>query len=79
MHCQLTHMELQSQSNSTDTEIGQNELKHSAPILCSTHSKGIHKSFHGGCGRKGCCHQVAEGASDAYALACEHRQTFSEH
>ena len=57
----------------------QDELKHSTPILSSTHSKGIHKCFHGGCGRKGCCQQVSEGASDAYALACERRQTFSGH
>ena len=35
-------MELQSQSNSTDIEIVQDELKHSAPILSSTHSNGIH-------------------------------------
>ena len=34
-------MELQSQSNSTDTEIVQDELKHSAPILSSTHSMGV--------------------------------------
>ena len=33
VHCQLTHMELQLQSDSTDTEIVQDELKHSAPIL----------------------------------------------
>ena len=72
-------MELQSQSNSTDTEIVQHELKYSAPILSSTHSKGIHKCFHGGCGRKGRCQQVSEGTSDAYALACERRQTFSGH
>ena len=72
-------MELQSQSNSTDIEIVQDELKHSAPILSSTHSNGIHICFHGGCGRKACCQQVSEGASDAYALACEHRQTFSGH
>ena len=45
-------MELQSQSNSTDTEIVQDELKHSAPILSSTHSEEIHKCFHGGCGSK---------------------------
>ena len=45
-------MELQSQSNTTDTEIVQDELKHSAPILSSTHSKGIHKCFHGGMGGK---------------------------
>ena len=71
-------MELHSQSNSTDTEIVQDELKHSASILKSTHSKGIHKCFHGGCGRKGCCQQVS-GASDVYVLACEHRQTFLGH
>ena len=35
--------------------------------------------FPWGCGRKGCCQQVSEGASDAYALACERRQTFSGH
>ena len=52
VHCQLTHMELQSQSNSTDIEIVQDELKHSAPILSGTNSKGIHKGFHGGCGSK---------------------------
>ena len=74
VHCQLTHIELQSQSNSTDTEIVQDELKHSAPIPSSTHSKGIHKCFHGGCGRKGCLQQVSDGVSDAYALACEHRK-----
>ena len=34
--------------------------------------------FSWGCGRKGCCQQVSEGASDAYALACG-RQTFSVH
>ena len=45
-------MELQSQSNPTDTEIVQDELKHSAPILSGTHSKGIHKCFHGGYGNK---------------------------
>ena len=45
-------MELQSQSNSTDTEIVQDEQKHSAPVLSGTHSKGIHKCFHGGCGSK---------------------------
>ena len=73
-------MELQSQSNTTDTEIVQDELKHSALRgLSGTHSKGIHKCFHGGCGRKGCCQQVAEGASDAYDLACERRQKISEH
>ena len=52
VHSQLTHMELQSQSNSTDTEIVQDELKHSAPVLSVTHSKGIHKCFHEGCGSK---------------------------
>ena len=31
--CQLTHMELQSQSNPTDTEIAQDELKHYAYIV----------------------------------------------
>ena len=72
-------MELQSQSNSTDTEIVQDELKHSALILSSTHSKVIHKCFHGGCERKGCCQPVSECASDAYALAYELRQTFSGH
>ena len=72
-------MELQSQSNSTDTGKVQDELKHSVPILSSTHSKGIHKCYHGGCGRNGCCQQVVESASDAYALACERRQTFSGH
>ena len=72
-------MELQSQPNSTDTEIVQDGLKHSASILSCTHSKGIHKCFHGGCGRKGCCQQVSEAASDAYSLACEHGQTFSGH
>ena len=35
--------------------------------------------LHGGYGRKGCCQQVSEAASDAYSLACEHRQTFSGH
>ena len=77
VHCQLTHMEVQSQQHSTDTEIVWNELKHYATMLSATHSKGIQKSFHGGCGSKGCCQQVYEGASDAYALACEHRETFS--
>ena len=72
-------MELQSQSNSTDAELGQDELKHSPPILSSTHSKGIQKCFHGGCRRNVCCHQVSKGASDAYTLACERRQTFSGH
>ena len=52
VHYQLTHMELQSQSNSTDTEIVQDEQKHSAPVLSGTHSKGINKRFHGGCGSK---------------------------
>ena len=28
VYCQLTHMDLRSQSNSTDTEIVQDELKH---------------------------------------------------
>ena len=45
-------MELQSQSNSRDTEIVQDEQKHSAPILSGTHSKGIHKCFQEGCGGK---------------------------
>ena len=35
--------------------------------------------FPWGCGRKGCCQQVSEVVSDAYVLACEHRQTFSGH
>ena len=71
-------MNLQSQSNSTDTEIFQDEIEHSAPILSSTHSKEINKCFRGGCERK-CCQKVSEGTSDAYALACEHRQAFSGH
>ena len=45
-------MELQSPSNSTDTEIVQDELKHFSLILSRTHAKGIHKCFHGGCGSK---------------------------
>ena len=45
-------MELQSLSNSTDTEIVQDELKHSGHILSGTYSKGIHKYFDGGCGSK---------------------------
>ena len=62
-------MELQSQSNSTDTETVQDELTHSTLWgLSGTHSKGIHKCFHGGLWE-----QVSEGDSDAYALACEHR------
>ena len=68
-----------TQKNKKKTEIVQDELKHSAPILTSTHSKGIHKCFHGGSGRKGCCQQVSGGAPDAYVLACEHRHTFSGH
>ena len=71
-------MELQSQSNSTDTEIVQDELKHSAPIPSSTHSKGGYKCLHGGCGRKGCCKQVSEGASDAYAQACDIDKLFQD-
>ena len=63
-------MELQSQSNSTNTEIVQDELKHSAPVLRGTHSKGIHKVSMGLC-EQGCCQQVSEGVTDAYALACE--------
>ena len=62
-------MELQSQSNSTDTEIIQDELNHCAAILISTHSKGIPKCFHRVVGGK-VVWQVSEGASDAYALAC---------
>ena len=72
VHCQLTHVELQSQPNSTDREIVDNELKHSAPILSIAHSKGILKWFHGDCGDKSCCLQDSEFASDAYALASEH-------
>ena len=68
VHCQLIHMELQSQSNSIDTEIVQDELKHSAPVLRGTHSKGIHKMFPWGLWEQGCCQQVSEGASGAYAL-----------
>ena len=45
-------MELQSHSNSTDTEIVQDELNYSAPVLRGTRSKGIHKCFHVGCGSK---------------------------
>ena len=78
VHCQLTHMGLQSQPNSTHMEAFQDELKHSAPILSGTHSNGIHKCFHVGCGSKGCCQQVSEGDSDAYALACAERN-FSGH
>ena len=45
-------MELQSQSNSTDTEIVQDKLEHSAPVPSDAHSKGIHKCFHWDCGCK---------------------------
>ena len=44
VHCQLAHMELQSQSNSTDTEIVQEEQEQSAPVLRGTHSEEIHKN-----------------------------------
>ena len=72
-------MKLHSQANSSNTEIVQGELKHSARILSSTHSKCIHLMFPWGLWGKGCYQQVSEDASDAYALACECRQTFAGH
>ena len=72
-------MKLHSQTNSSKTEMVQDELKHSAPILSSTHSKGIHLMFPWGLWGKGYYQQVSEDASDASALACVCRQTFSGH
>ena len=65
VHCQPTHMELQSQSNSTGIETVQDELQQSELVFSCTQYDGVLRCFHWGCGSKGCCQHNVLGASDS--------------